>query len=95
MVYHPIESRDSKKNSDHGEIAIYLCKATPATGHKCMLLANGKVRIFRTVVVHETVFPFLLELQKSVPYALQFAPATQAQLVANELEEPLNSPSPD
>jgi len=95
VVYHPTESRDSKKNSDHGEIAIYLCKALPATGHKCMLLANGKVRIFRTVEVHETVFPFLLELQKSVPYALQFAPATQAQLVANELEEPLNLPSPD
>jgi hypothetical protein len=95
VVYHPTESRDSKKNSDHGEIAIYLCKALPATGHKCMLLSNGKVRIFRTVDVHETVFPFLLELQKSVPYALQFAPATQAHLVANELEELPNLPSPD
>ena len=92
VVYHPTESRDSKKNSDHGEIAIYLCKALPATGHKCLLLASGKVRIFRTVEVHETVFPFLLELQKSVPYALQFAPATQAHLEANELEE---SPAPN
>jgi hypothetical protein len=52
-------------------------------GHKCLLLQSGKVKVFRTVEVHETIFPFLLELQKSVPYALQFAPKTQ------QLQQPL------
>jgi hypothetical protein len=91
VVYHPTESRDSKKNSDHGEMAIYMCKALPSMGHKCMLLASGKIKVFRTVEVNETIFPFLIELQKSVPYALQFAPKTQQQLEAFELE--LDSPN--
>jgi hypothetical protein len=43
--------------------------------------------VFRTVEVHETIFPFLIELQKSVPYALHFAPTTQQQLEASELEQ--------
>jgi hypothetical protein len=87
VVHHPIESRDSKKNSDHGEIAVYLCKALPHLGHKCLLLKSGKIKVFRTVEVHETIFPFLIELQKSVPYALHFAPTTQQQLEASELEQ--------
>ena len=45
------------------------------------------MKVFRTVEVHETIFPFLLELQKSVPHALQFAPENQLQLEAEELEE--------
>ena len=56
-------------------------------GHKCLLLKSGKVRVFRTIEVHETIFPFLLELRKSFPYALQLAPQTQQQLEAFELEE--------
>ena len=79
VVYHPPEDRDLKKNSDHGELAIYLCKALPRMGHKCLILKSGKVKVFRTVEVHETIFPFLIELQKSV--------ANQLQLEAEELEE--------
>ena len=56
---------------------------------------RGKVRVFRTVNVHETVFPFLLELRKSVPHALTFAPKTVEEVEALELEEAQEAqPSP-
>ena len=56
VVYHPPEGRESKKNSDHGELAVYLCKALPHMGHKCLILRTGKVKVYRTVEVHETIF---------------------------------------
>ena len=87
IAHHPIESRKSVKNDDHGELGVYLCRATPNLGHQVLLLKSGKIRVFRTVNVHETVFPFLLELRKSVPHALTFAPKTVEEVEALELEE--------
>ena len=95
IAHHPIESRKSVKNDDHGELGVYLCRALPNLGHQVLLLKSGKVRVFRTVHVHETVFPFLLELRKSVPHALTFAPKTVEEVEEQELPQVENTETPN
>ena len=81
----PKDSRPSVKNSDHGVLCVYLCNAHPDKGHICLVLETGALKTFGTVDCHPSIMPFLIELRKKVPHALQFAPSNLLELNEEEL----------
>ena len=85
VALYPREARSSVKNDDHGKPGIYLCPATPNNGHRILILKTGKIKECSTILTRHRVFPFLLELRKSVPYALSFAPTSLEELNAPAL----------
>ena len=75
FAHKPKETR--AKGDIPGVRVVYLCPATPNKGHLALTIATGKVKVFPFIKMHQGVYPFLIELRKSVPKALlSFEPAT-------------------
>ena len=75
FAHKPKETR--AKGDIPGVRVVYLCPATPNKGHLALIIATGKVKVFPFIKMHQGVFPFLIELRKTVPKALlSFEPAT-------------------
>jgi hypothetical protein len=75
FAHRPKETR--AKGDIPGVRVVYLSPATPNKGHHALIIATGKVKVFPFIKMHQGVYPFLIELRKSVPKALlSFEPAT-------------------
>jgi hypothetical protein len=75
FAHKPKETR--AKGDIPGVRVVYLCPATPNKGHLALVITTGKVKVFPFIKMHQGVFPFLIELRKTVPKSLlSFEPAT-------------------
>ena len=68
-------------------MAMYLCPAYPDKGSLVLFLKCGSIRPVHTLKTLANRFPFLEELRKRVPHALQFAPANEADALADDCED--------
>jgi hypothetical protein len=87
VAHVPADMRNT--NQDHGEYAIYLCPAYPDKGTMVLFLNSGSIRSVHTLKTFPNRFPFLEELRKRIPHALQFAPERETDVT--ELEDDIDS----